>query len=787
MRTNVKNRSLTFGILMFIVTLIVGVTTLFMPLNKAKAEGEEQDLTFQMLEEAYVRLEDPSGIRFRVEIGADMKTTIESADEFGFLIFPQVYLTYDGLTEDYHGTLHGYQEMKVATAEEIASTIYTDQKTGKYVANGVLHTVKEANRALDFAAIAFYKTGDTYVYADFNSEFSRDLTYLAQQGYINNAEKRAEIAETFTWLTETTFEIANAQDLYELSAAVEAGATFQGIDFALTSDITVDCDYTPVASTFEGSFSYGDNTVTIINGGTTLTKAFAQEDLNTGVETEVSLLTVTENTTDRVKNGTFVENSELPNIADSNYTGDALKRSGLKNVKVEVTLNYTKDELQAFYDSGAYNKVTLSYYIDHDANVMLNDSEGTGSLFHILGNIDPVENTWKTLTIGLEDFISAVTGSKLWLMRTWIANSTTVSFNMYIGDIVLSDDRHFIPTADNATSVYFSGTHTYAYIPNAELPTTFEYVDNNSATKSGTIDNSIGYEGDAVKVSSVSNGNFWYLDMNYKASEYEAMMKDVYKSVTFYYMLAMESGVAEISPSYTGNGLNGIFAFANASLTRHKWLKAEIAFEDFLTAMYFVPKSGETADDNRLFMASPWMNSTMKMSVYIGEITFNKREVNFIPSADNVLSVTDAGWTTNYQSYYKYIANEELPTEGIDNTVGYTGDAIAMPAWEKSKVFLELDYTADEYTALVSEKGYTKATFSYLITSTCSSNNSGDLLGSADLTANVWHTVELDISTFLAAMTSTDDNANTLFVLDWASGPSSGYNINFYLGEIIFS
>ena len=786
MRTNVKNRSLFLGILMFIVTLFVGIATLFAPVNKAKAEGET-DLTFKMLDEAYVRLDDPSGLRFRVEIGADMKTTIESADEFGFLIFPQVYLTYDGVTEDYHTTLKDKVVVSTTDKAKIAESIYTDQKTGKYVANGVLHTVREANRTLDFAAIAFYKTGDAYVYADFNDTFSRDLTYLLQQTYINAANKRTEIVETFTWLTETTFAIANAEDLYELSAAVEAGETFQDIDFALTSDITVDCDYTPVASAFAGAFSYGDNTITIINGGTALTKAFEKDDLNEGVNTKVSLLTATENTANRVKNGVFVENAALNGIADSGYKGNAIYRTGLKNIRVEIDLNYTKAELQALYDTGVYNKVSLSYYIDHGTNVVLSDGEGTGSLFHILGNVDPVENTWKTLTVDLDDFISAVIDdtNTLWLMRTWISNSTTDSFSIYFGDIVLSG-KDFIPNTYNATSVYFSGTHTYTYVPNDQLPTTFEYVDINSVTKSGVIDNTLGYKGDAIKVGNVYNGNFWYLDMNYTASEYEAM-KDTYKSVTFYYMLAMESGAVSMSNSYTGNSANGIFAFANASMARHTWLKAELSFEDFVSAMYFIPKSTETADDNRLFLASPWMTGSMKISVYIGEIVFNAFEINFIPSEDDASAVTDTGWATSYQSYYKYVSSEEIPTDAIDNSVGYTGDAIAMPAWKKSKVFLSLDYSAEQYTAIAAEKGYTKVTFSYLITSNCSSNDAGDLLAKSDLTANVWHTVEFDMSTFLAAMTSSDDNANTLFVLSWASGPSTGYNINFYLGEIIFS
>ena len=300
------------------------------------------------------------------------------------------------------------------------------------------------------------------------------------------------------------------------------------------------------------------------------------------------------------------------------------------------------------------------------------------------------------------------------------------------------------------------------------------------------IDNTLGYKGDAIKVGNVYNGNFWYLDMNYTASEYEAM-KDTYKSVTFYYMLAMESGAVSMSNSYTGNSANGIFAFANASMARHTWLKAELSFEDFVSAMYFIPKSTETADDNRLFLASPWMTGSMKISVYIGEIVFNAFEINFIPSEDDASAVTDTGWATSYQSYYKYVSSEEIPTDAIDNSVGYTGDAIAMPAWKKSKVFLSLDYSAEQYTAIAAEKGYTKVTFSYLITSNCSSNDAGDLLAKSDLTANVWHTVEFDMSTFLAAMTSSDDNANTLFVLSWASGPSTGYNINFYLGEIIFS
>ena len=171
------------------------------------------DNTFAMEEAASIRISDPSGMRFRVNIGADFVDDVAAADEFGFLIFPHAYLAEDENAgkADWHvkyvddNTAYGlYDYVEVsATGEDIASAIYLDEKDGKYYANGVLHTV--VDETMEFSAIAYYVQDGQYVYADFDKDFSRSLSFVAKWAYLNEPTKRTALESTFDWLDTSHF------------------------------------------------------------------------------------------------------------------------------------------------------------------------------------------------------------------------------------------------------------------------------------------------------------------------------------------------------------------------------------------------------------------------------------------------------------------------------------------------------------------------------------------------------------------------------------------------------
>ncbi|MBO5240508.1 MAG: hypothetical protein J6B56_03695, partial [Clostridia bacterium] len=174
------------------LALVLGVGALGLPLNAASANDAVDETpvetvdpgTFHMAEGASVRAGSqegkPAGIRFRVELGEDMVNTVQSAHDFGFLIFPHVYLetavtnVTGGTAASYHVKADQNGDGEVSDAEYSANTyglydyvevkkseiadwnwdnaIYVDDIDGKTYVNGVLGEVKAENVGLQFAA-----------------------------------------------------------------------------------------------------------------------------------------------------------------------------------------------------------------------------------------------------------------------------------------------------------------------------------------------------------------------------------------------------------------------------------------------------------------------------------------------------------------------------------------------------------------------------------------------------------------------------------------------------------
>ena len=302
------------------LTLCVGAVGF--PVNVAVADdGDSTPVqpttavdTFKMAEGASISITGAQGIRFRVEIGDDVVETAKAADDFGFLVFPQVYLATAvanvtaGTAENYHDKFDGelvenqvpadkagtyglfdYAEVSLSD-EDLENAVYTDFDNGLQYVNVVMTDGVAENRDVELAAIAWYKTGENYTYADFNADFSRSITYVAQQEYIAGNYSRDGLKKAFPWLTSKAFEINSGADMKELALASQT-ETFEGFTFKLTKTVAVGSDYVPVAASFAGTFEYGNYALLMVDNANE--KPFAAESETLNVEAVSTLSNAT--------------------------------------------------------------------------------------------------------------------------------------------------------------------------------------------------------------------------------------------------------------------------------------------------------------------------------------------------------------------------------------------------------------------------------------------------------------------------------------------------------------
>lgn len=184
------------------------------------------------------------------------------------------------------------------------------------------------------------------------------------------------------------------------------------------------------------------------------------------------------------------------------------------------------------------------------------------------------------------------------------------------------------------------------------------------------------------------------------------------------------------------------------------------------------------------------ITATNKLGVSNSEqVMFKVRaagEVNFIPSATTAAKYTGG----------EYVAFEDIPTDGIDNATGYTGNAVKSTQKNAAISYVAMDYSATEYQAMAARGDFNMVTFSYLIVSESAVvNNEGDvyqgLLSQAGvtgkspnvITCNTWQTVTVKVKDFCKAMQTGDyDETTLLFARIWTQATS----VDVYLGEIKF-
>lgn len=305
------------------LALALGVSAFGFPVSVATAEDGEPTPTpvpttaadtFKMAEGASACISDP-GIRFRVEIGDTVAETAKAADEFGFLVFPQEYLATAkanieaGTADNYHDKFDGELEPgKVVPADKVGTyglfdyvavsisdedfdnAVYTDPDNGLQYVNVVYQDEVLKNIDVELTALAWYKNGETYTYAELSDSFSRSVAYVAQQEYIAGNYNRAGLMNAFSWLATDDFEIRSGADMKELAVASQTEA-FAGIKFKLTKTVAVGSDYVPVAASFAGTFEYGNYALLMVDNANE--KPFAAESETLNVEAVSTLSNAT--------------------------------------------------------------------------------------------------------------------------------------------------------------------------------------------------------------------------------------------------------------------------------------------------------------------------------------------------------------------------------------------------------------------------------------------------------------------------------------------------------------
>lgn len=817
MKQRIKNGKLIILALCAVMAFFMGFACLAST-NYARAAEESVQTAnadaFEMLESAEVRTESPYGIRFKARVGANVKTAIESvsntadATNKGFLIFPKAYLaSVSGENPDYkeQGVLTDYLDIPINNGTWYPEKDKSGNDTGYYLYNGVIHTIKENNRSLDFAAIAYYKdaTQDKFVYANFNKDFGRSITYILSKAYLNDYTNAETLDEAFgTWFgTESNpIRITDAGEMAAFSAAVQGGYNFNGKTVALANDITVD-GVAPIRSGFTGTFDYNGKTLTVLNGGDGIVKCGTKKNETTDsvVSDKAYAYKATEGTAKNVFNKIGTQKGEFNDAVDaSSYNGSkSAKLVGLgTNASPTIELNYTKQELTQLKTADTYNQVTLQ--VKFVGSGISNNNTITGSdekipciLTKAGVNSTITVNTWLTYTISLEDFISTmgitffnngsnytIDDNQTLLSKVWISGST---FDVYVGDIVLSKAEYGLTMGANYLSRLTVGNasgNTINHVATNQ-PAYVEKTD--SSFPSGS------YDGNAIS-GVIYAANKTYITMNYSAKDYAALTQYNTVSLNLYFEQGSEAGAtAEFAMNGSITDTNGVTCLLSAStIKKGTWYKVSVSKDAFVSAM-----GGAESDSKTLFLVNLWLKNLDYCRLYVGDIEFSYKEPTlFIADSDNV---------NNNLSDAAFVENASIQ-EVFTDADGYTGNAVKLTRNRGQAINITLDINAEEITALKTK--YSQVVFNFGVvysTGVTSLNRNANfangLIEKAGLTSKindkVWYTKTISIDDFIVAVNANDTDSKTVFFMTaWTdpstapAGTTSSYDI--YIGNIEF-
>lgn len=802
MKQRIKSNKFIILAMCAVLSLFMGFACLISAKFTRADESTADANTFEMLSGAEVRTEDPYGLRFKVRVGSAVKEAIESVKNTetetnkGFLIFPKQYLaSVTGENPDYkdkeNGGLTDYIDIPIGNGTWYYEVDDNDKQTGYYLYNGAIHTIKETNRSLEYAAIAYYKKSDgSYVYADFDKTFGRSITYVLSKGYLNSATERTTVSTCFDWFGTQNYPVSieSEEDMFAFANAINGGETFESKYFKLNNDLSLD-GWTAIRSGFSGTLDCNGKTVTLLSGGDKFVECGTVTKTDgTVVGDKQYAFKATEGSAKNV----FDEVSKVKAVF--NGVADASSYNGSKSVKLSVLpnnaspvieLNYTKQELEQLKTDGVYNQVILQVKfmgenLSNNNSITTNSGEKIPCILTKAGLSTITVDTWLTYTMGLDDFITTmgitfVNNDKTYtladnqtlLSKVWAGAGKT--FDVYVGDITLINASYneygmtMAPEYMGKVTVNDDSKSPNYYIANEDL-----LIKEN-------------YTGNALSMS-LAGGSKYYLNMNYSAEEY-AEIKETYNMVKFNVYFNVEGSTFTLNDGMK-RGANNISAlFKNADKKNNQWYTVTVSLSDVITAM---------DGSSKIYLFTPYIVDTT-VTMYLGDVTLDFVEYGMTMSEKYNNVVTSS--QTMSQPTFAYIAN------GFDGfPLGtYTGNAIEIDLVGNVYYFITMNHSAKDYATIkdVYDTVTINVCFSvvadnggYLtLNSNCTdeTTKTTSLMKDTDkvnITKNSWISLEYDIDDFISAMGGTE---GTGYKLNLFRTFINNATCKAYIGDIVFS
>ncbi len=336
----------------------------------------------------------------------------------------------------------------------------------------------------------------------------------------------------------------------------------------------------------------------------------------------------------------------------------------------------------------------------------------------------------------------------------------------------------YIVDEDSAADFTIKANTTATYVANKDFPETFV--------------NNVGYTGDAVMFELEKSTRSVVLPMPYTGDGYAALAKLVdVNAVKFTYLTAK------------GGMTNNVGLLAAAGNYTKTWHTAIISLEDFINSFGSLDGTGMVADTStNTLVIRPAAYNSAGVQFYLGNIELIKvadGEVvehgayGFTASEETLFNVLDTAESVDYEK--SFVANANLPTDGVDNTIGFTGDAVKVSAVPHNATFqIQMAYNANEYTALAAQGKFNAVKFSFMVKtagdiSSLKNNLATNMIGVAgygrqtkSIEQNTWVTVTISVEDFVGSL----DGSNRYQLFKSYIGTGSTKTFDFYFSDIEF-
>ena len=371
------------------------------------------------------------GLKYRVLIGEDLYNDIIANEDktLGILIFPTQYIVNNpSIIGNYHAALSDPDTYGKFAARDITvdkTKIYTSEYNLK-TANGVLSSVKVANRDLAFTAVGYVydNTNGGYTYATANS--AKSLYKALSALYLTaDAEDRAEyrtiFSSVYSWFGTENYPVivdtsVNADQYNAIVEDVNNGVSFSGVYFKITNDLELSKGSALIGAGFEGTFT----------ADSAIVKAVQEDNV--------------------IANFDYVQSAKRISIHDSSFVGTVEWLSSYQGQSGVVKLTspernwpfirFTAENDVASYETAGYTHIKVKMYIPSARGIdyiVLGNDQAIRSV--VLNNPMVTYDAWVDYYFEIEPFTywwSRTDASKSTL---WMHATLATSDPIYISEI----------------------------------------------------------------------------------------------------------------------------------------------------------------------------------------------------------------------------------------------------------------------------------------------------------------------------------------------------------------